>query len=317
MTITVNQNIIPTFTQVAPVCSGEIISTLPTISNNNITGTWSPVLNNTITTTYTFTPSTGSCATTAKMDIVILPTPNVELNHTEILCRENNELIELNAGLISGLQSQYSYEWYRNDTLLPSEKGYYLSVSQYGIFNCIVIDNSTACKSIRTNNVFYSEIVTIEKIIISDLALNNTVTVIATGSENIEYSLDMPSGPFQISNIFDNVEAGFHTVYVKDKNDCGSISKMIAVIGAPLYFTPNNDGYNDKWKIIGINNQFFKNFKISIFDRFGKLLKVILNNETEGWDGYYNGYPLPADDYWFIIDFEDGRTAKGHFSLKR
>lgn len=317
MTITVNQNIIPTFTQFAPVCSGEIIPTLPTISNNNITGTWSPIVNNTTTTTYTFTPSTGSCATTAKMDIVVLPKPNVELNHTEILCRENNEMIELNAGLISGLQSQYSYEWYRNDTLLPSEKGYYLSINQDGIYSCKIIDNSTACKSIRTNNVFYSEIVTIEKIIISDLALNNTVTVIATGSENIEYSLDMPSGPFQISNIFDNVEAGFHTVYVKDKNDCGNISKMIAVIGAPLYFTPNNDGYNDKWKIKGINNQFFKNFKISIFDRYGKLLKVILNSETEGWDGTYNGYPLPADDYWFIIDLEDGRTAKGHFSLKR
>ena len=317
MTITVNQNIIPTFTQFAPVCSGEIIPSLPTISNNNITGTWSPIVNNTTTTTYTFTPSTGSCATTAKMDILVLSKPNIELNHTEILCRENNEMIELNAGLISGLQSQYSYEWYRNDILLPSEKGYYLKVNQDGIYSCLITDNSTTCKSIRNYNVLYSEAVKIDKVIITDLALNNTVTVIATGSENIEYSLDMPLGPFQISNIFYNVEAGFHTVYVKSKNDCGIISKMIAVIGAPLYFTPNNDGYNDKWKIKGINNQFFENFKISIFDRFGKLLKVILNNDTEGWDGTYNGYHLPADDYWFIIDLEDGRTAKGHFSLKR
>ncbi len=28
-------------------------------------------------------------------------------------------------------------------------------------------------------------------------------------------------------------------------------------------------------------------------------------------------YPLPADDYWFTLKLEDGREAKGHFSLKR
>jgi gliding motility-associated-like protein len=36
-----------------------------------------------------------------------------------------------------------------------------------------------------------------------------------------------------------------------------------------------------------------------------------------GWDGTLNGEPLPADDYWFTLKLEDGREAKGHFSLKR
>ncbi|MFY8008978.1 MAG: hypothetical protein ACOVNW_04730 [Flavobacterium sp.] len=26
---------------------------------------------------------------------------------------------------------------------------------------------------------------------------------------------------------------------------------------------------------------------------------------------------MPADDYWYSIQFEDGRSAKGHFTLKR
>jgi hypothetical protein len=49
-TVTVNTNVIPTFTEVAPVCSGGSLSTLPTTSINNISGTWTPEVNNTNTT---------------------------------------------------------------------------------------------------------------------------------------------------------------------------------------------------------------------------------------------------------------------------
>ncbi|MDD5150461.1 MAG: choice-of-anchor Q domain-containing protein, partial [Flavobacterium sp.] len=44
--ITVNPNITPTFIAVNPICSGATLSALPTTSNNGITGTWSPALNN-------------------------------------------------------------------------------------------------------------------------------------------------------------------------------------------------------------------------------------------------------------------------------
>lgn len=50
----------PIFTQpLLTYCYGEVLAPLPTTSNNGITGTWSPALNNTATTTYTFTPNSG------------------------------------------------------------------------------------------------------------------------------------------------------------------------------------------------------------------------------------------------------------------
>ena len=70
MTVTVNPPITPSFTQVAPICSGASF-TLPTSSNNSITGTWSPAINNTVTTTYTFTPTAGQCATTTTMTVTV------------------------------------------------------------------------------------------------------------------------------------------------------------------------------------------------------------------------------------------------------
>jgi Secretion system C-terminal sorting domain/Calx-beta domain len=73
LTITVNPNVTPTFTAVAPICAGGSLSALPTTSNNGITGTWSPALNNTATTTYTFIPDAGLCASTATLTITVNP----------------------------------------------------------------------------------------------------------------------------------------------------------------------------------------------------------------------------------------------------
>src|SRR5674476_630480 len=71
MTITIDDNITPTFTQVGPFCNGAAIPALPTTSLNGITGTWSPAIINTATTSYLFTPDAGQCATTANMTITI------------------------------------------------------------------------------------------------------------------------------------------------------------------------------------------------------------------------------------------------------
>ena len=73
MTITVNPNVTPTFTAVNPICSGDALAALPTTSNNGVTGNWTPAMNNTTTTTYTFTPSVGQCATTTTMTITVTP----------------------------------------------------------------------------------------------------------------------------------------------------------------------------------------------------------------------------------------------------
>jgi len=69
----VNPLITPTFTQVAAICNGDVLAALPTTSNNGVTGTWSPAMDNTATTNYTFTPDAGQCATTSNIDIVVNP----------------------------------------------------------------------------------------------------------------------------------------------------------------------------------------------------------------------------------------------------
>jgi hypothetical protein len=92
MTVTVNQPVTPTFTQVAAICNGGTF-TLPTTSNNSITGTWSPAINNTATTTYTFTPTAGQCATTATMTVVVNPNTTPLFTQVGPYCQESTPAV--------------------------------------------------------------------------------------------------------------------------------------------------------------------------------------------------------------------------------
>jgi hypothetical protein len=71
--VIIYDEITTTFAAVGPYCSGAAIGALSTTSTNGITGTWSPAINNTATTTYTFTPTVGQCGTTITLTITITP----------------------------------------------------------------------------------------------------------------------------------------------------------------------------------------------------------------------------------------------------
>ena len=71
--LTINDVVTPTFAQVPPICAGAEMADLPTTSNEGYSGTWSPDLDNTTTTLYTFTPAAGQCASTTTMTIAVNP----------------------------------------------------------------------------------------------------------------------------------------------------------------------------------------------------------------------------------------------------
>ena len=70
----------------------------------------------------------------------------------------------------------------------------------------------------------------------------------------------------------------------------------------PKFFTPNGDGFNDTWHIINFDK--FREAEIQIFDRYGRFITQLTQN-TQGWDGTYNGKPVFATDYWFLMIYED------------
>ena len=266
-------------------------------------------------------PINTSCFAELTIPFVIDPLPNISLNtdgsEDKLVCQNDPSFfVQLDAGIQDGSPTgNYTYIWSKDGIVLPSQTGYILDVNAEGLYT-IEAFNGKGCSRIRVLKVTASDVAHIDTIQIVDMADINTVTVNVTGAGDYEYSLDEDYGPYQDSNFFDNVPAGIHDVYINDKNGCGTVSKTIAVTGVPKFFTPNGDGINDYWNVKGVNNVFNKNAVIYIYDRYGKLLKQITVS-SQGWDGTFTGQPLPSDDYWYAIKLDDGREAKGHFSLKR
>ena len=187
-----------------------------------------------------------------------------------------------------------------------------------GTYTVTYTEIATGCSAMASTTVTVSQPpVTYEAILLNGaFSENHSIQATATGLGTYVYQLD--NGEFIDSGLFENVNPGVHTVTFKDANGCGSVSVSIGVIDYPRFITPNNDGYHDTWNIIGIA-QFDPTAKIYIFDRFGKLLKQV-SPLGAGWNGTYNGNPLPSSDYWFLIEYTEEdvqKEFKGHFTLKR
>lgn len=135
--------------------------------------------------------------------------------------------------------------------------------------------------------------------------------IIPVEEGNFEYSLD--GNNYQTSNEFE-VSGGVYTAYMRDRAGCNTITLEFPHIVVPKFITPNGDGYNDEFRVNGL--EFFSQTQIRIYDRYGKLLKSD-NGEHFRWDGTTNGRYLPADDFWYEIKIENYPSKKGNFSLKR
>ncbi len=147
----------------------------------------------------------------------------------------------------------------------------------------------------------------------------NNIEFNVLGDGDYEYAIN--GGLFQDDPQFFNVPPGLNTVVINDKNGCGTTEPIeFLVVGYPKFFTPNADGINDSWNILGIET--LTDPVVFVFDRYGKLLKQL--DANGGWDGTFNGRPMPATDYWFRFEYQEddagllvAKTRKTHFSLKR
>lgn len=87
ISLTIDAPVTPLFAPVAPICSMDAAPILPLTSTNGISGTWSPaVVSNTLSGSYTFTPSAGFCATATSLPVTILPLPTASVIGTATIC---------------------------------------------------------------------------------------------------------------------------------------------------------------------------------------------------------------------------------------
>ena len=123
--VNVSSIVAPLFSQFGTFCRGEIIAALPNTSLNGVSGSWSPAINNTVTTTYTFIPNAGQSATATTLTINI---------------KQPSASIDVKSACIS-------YEWINGITYTQSTNS-----------PTVVLTNAAGCDSVVTLNLTISPI---------------------------------------------------------------------------------------------------------------------------------------------------------------
>lgn len=254
------------------------------------------------------------------LTLTVNPIPEFEVDPTAMVCLNLSPItIET-----KNPKGDYSYEWFNENAEGISNQST-AEISKGGTYTVIAISNLYNCESVpQTVTVTESDIphITLNDITVVDDSENNSITINTAnlGVGDYEFSLDDEFGIYQNEPFFEMVSPGIHTIYINDKNNCGTAQIEVSVMGFPKFFTPNNDGYNDTWTVQGLDTNFYISSLMYIFDRFGKILAVI-DTAKQGWEGFFNGERLPASDYWYVVQLTDIngniREKKGHFSLIR
>jgi gliding motility-associated-like protein len=266
---------------------------------------------------------TGCVNSSYSFNLVVNPLPEFDVTSPQTVCLNDPDLtleVENPTGI-------YDYVWTDpegNETI-----GSQISATVGGIYSVTATaTDGTGCQRTRQIEVVESIIATVTDadITIVDDSENNSISIDPTnlGIGDYEYALADENGiivnNYQDDPLFENLEGGFYTILIRDKNGCGVASLEVPVVVFPSFFTPNNDGINDTWEIKGANSVFFPDSQVNIFNRFGKVVAQI-NIDNAGWDGTFNGKTLPSDDYWFSIKLVDRngnvRERSGNMSLLR
>ncbi|GAA4816760.1 T9SS type B sorting domain-containing protein [Litoribaculum gwangyangense] len=273
-------------------------------------------------------PINTNCRAVTNIDFIVNPLPEFSIATPLIVCSSDPTFSIVLDPIETNTTENFDYQWLFSSSdgtisnqFLSNDSN--ITISNPGTYTITLTKtDGTGCSRTREVFVDASELATItqDDITIVDLSENNSVTVDTTnlGRGDYEFALREDGSNFIVYKeepFFDNVRAGFYTLYVKDAI-CGFVTLDISVIGHPKYFTPNGDGINDFWQIKGLNQNVQPSSSVLIYDRYGKLIKQ-LSVRSNGWDGTYNGALLPTDDYWFKLNLEDGREFSGHFTLKR
>lgn len=183
--------------------------------------------------------------------------------------------------------------------------------------------------------------------------LTDTIIIIETGQvftsvsqshticSDEDVTIQLPIVPNQIITWFDGSSALTRTFntsgnfWVTRSAPCDTMSDTINVVVIPCdtlpppqvdtttrlfvpnAFTPNGDGLNEFFIIRGMG---INDFNLKIFNRWGNLLFESTNMD-KSWDGTFNGDPVSAGVYVYLISYRDYRgkykEVSGHVTVFR
>ncbi|WP_299002048.1 T9SS type B sorting domain-containing protein [uncultured Tenacibaculum sp.] len=191
----------------------------------------------------------------------------------------------------------------------PAGVGYYVAATH----------TTTGCNESSMSTPISIEDIQPLTMTIDDSVKNTLIANADFGLPPYEYSVD--GGDFGFDNEFLILQTKDYTITVRDARGCEvtlTVRGEYISIFVPNLFSPDGDGDNDYWYPREVED--YHDIKVFIYDRYARKI-INFQGIQQGWDGTYDGRPLPSGDYWYTIYFKElsGQEKKimGHFTLYR
>ncbi|SCX86103.1 T9SS type B sorting domain-containing protein [Flavobacterium caeni] len=297
LVITVNpSNTVPIFTAIAPICAGAVLSPLSTTSNNGITGTWSPAPNNNATTTYTFTPYGGQCATPTTLTIVVNPSTLPTFAPIAAICA-GEDLDPLPTTSNNGIVGTWSPAPNNNATTTYT-----------------FTPNAGQCATAATLTIAVNGAIDFT-IAEGCNGVNYTLTAVLEGTSGALYAWFDPSGaPIGSAASVVIASPGIYELVVT-QNGCSQRKTInVTTVSCTIQkgISPNNDGLNDYFDLEGFNVA-----QLHIYNRYGTAVYAQANYQNQWYGQTDNGDELPDGTYYYVIDFTDLNPKTGWIYLHK
>lgn len=139
------------------------------------------------------------------------------------------------------------------------------------------------------------------------MARNGALSATETGGRNpVKYLWSTGDTTTSIKNLAPgNYDLTVTDKYGRQVTATGTVegyTQNLSCLNIPSAFTPDGDGVNDNWNIRSLSE--YSSCKVEIFNQWGSLVFKSTGYETP-WDGKYNGEPVPAGAYYYIIDLNN------------
>ncbi|CAM1333533.1 T9SS type B sorting domain-containing protein [Tenacibaculum aestuariivivum] len=263
--------------------------------------------------------SGAGCSPKALQPISLIPPVDLQLTvDFEYTCEVGNII---KAIVDDAYKNAVSYTLYNGVgvAVTTNTTGEFIDVSAGNGYTVTVTHTATSCS--ENSNANPIDILDIKELsmTIDDSQRNKIIVNADFGLPPYEYSID--GNNFDVDNELIILQTKDYRVTVRDARGC-TVTLIVrgdyVTIKIPNLFTPDGDGINDFWYPINVEN--YHNIKVYIYDRYARKIQNY-QGLIQGWDGTYDGRPLPAGDYWYTIYYNElsGEEKKimGHFTLYR
>jgi gliding motility-associated-like protein len=160
--------------------------------------------------------------------------------------------------------------------------------------------------------------------IILDIGIDIPSQIIYQWQISTDDGINFKNLPQNNSKIFLNPELAddgflFRVILNQKGYPCSGdyVSNSTRIVYSDLFipsgFSPNGDGINDFWQIVGIDK--YPNISVYIYNRLG--VKVFSsNNYKNDWNGFFNGIKVPDGTYFYELILGPNMIKKGYVYVK-